>query len=329
MSVSIGLTLTCFLQTGFFLKFKRPLTLADFDRKTTTWLILIHVGALLAPFFFTWPAFWTFVGLYLLTGGIGICVCFHRLLTHRSFKTYKPIEYFMTIIGCLTAQRSPIWWVAQHRVHHSASDEENDPHSPKHGFLWSHVVWCMVDKRVENENETYKRYAPDLANDAGHRWIQKNHELFPLIAAVALFLIGGMPFLVWGFFVRSVAVYHATWLVNSAGHLLGYQNYGTGEDSKNNWLLAFLAFGDGWHNNHHAYQSWAKHGHHRWWEFDPSYYFIKTLEFFGLAWDVRDGRKTIFKQAPVPQRPVSSRPAPSEKAPDTEPETLEEEALPV
>lgn len=286
------------------------LTLQDFDPKTTIWLILIHAGSLLAPFYFTWKAFWVCIALYCITGGLGICVCFHRLLSHRSFKTYKPIEYFLTILGCMTAQRSPVWWVAHHRKHHAFSDKEGDPHSPREGFFWSHVLWCMLDKRVPDENETYKRYAPDLANDSGHRWIQKTHEQWPLLLAIALFIAGGMPFLIWGFFVRSLLVYHGTWLVNSAGHIFGYQNYATGEDSKNNWFFALFTFGDGWHNNHHAQQSWAKHGHHRWWELDVSYYFIKTLQFLGLAWDVRDGRGTASKPAapsPVPD-PQDSEP---------------------
>ncbi len=278
------------------MKLKKPLTLQDFDPKTTIWLIFTHLGCLLAPFYFTWNAFWVFILLYCITGGLGICVCFHRLLSHRSFKTPKWIEYLLTILGCLTAQRSPIFWVATHRRHHAASDEEDDPHSPRHGFFWSHMVWCMMDKRVPDENEAFKKYAPDLANDAGHRWIQKTHEHWPVLAAAALFIAGGMPFLVWGFFVRTVAVYHGTWIVNSGGHLLGYQNYKTGEDSKNNGLFALVSFGDGWHNNHHAYPSWAKHGHHRSWEFDPSFYFIKTLEFLGLAYDVRSGSIPKSKQ---------------------------------
>lgn len=282
------------------MKPNRPLTFQDFDFKTTSWLIFTHLGCLLAPFYFTWQAFWVFAALYFLTGGLGICVGFHRLLTHRSFKTPKPVEYFLTILGCLTAQRSPIFWVSTHRRHHAASDEDNDPHSPKHGFFWSHMLWCTLEKRPSDENEAFKRYAPDLANDPGHRWIQKTHEHWPVLAAVLLFAAGGMPFLVWGFFVRTVAVYHATWLVNSAGHVFGYQNYNTGEDSKNNWLLALLAFGDGWHNNHHAYQAWAKHGNHRWWEFDMSYGVIKTLEFFRLAYDIRGGQAPLKKAASAP-----------------------------
>ena len=275
----------------------KSLTIQDFDAKTSIWLILVHLGCLLAPFYFTWPAFWVCVALYLITGALGITVGFHRLLTHRSFKTPKAVEYALTIIGCLTAQRSPIFWVATHRQHHAASDEDDDPHSPRHGLIWAHFLWCMVAKRPQDENEFFKKYAPDLASDPGHRWIQKTHEQWPVLLAAALFLIGGMPFLVWGFFVRTAAVYHATWLVNSAGHLLGYQNYNTGEDSKNSGLLALLTFGDGWHNNHHAYQTWANHGHHRWWEFDPSFYVIKTLEFFGLASDLR-GRTPPKKQQP-------------------------------
>lgn len=268
------------------MKLKEKIRGRTWDKPTTGWLIFIHAGCLLAPFTFTWSAFWVCLFIYVLTGGLGIALCYHRLLAHRSFTTPKPVEYFLTILGCVAAQRSPIYWVARHRQHHAASDTAEDPHTPQHGFIWSHMIWPMMDMRVEDENEFYGKLCPDLANDAGHRWIQKTHEIWPLLAALGLFLVGGLPWLVWGFFVRTAIVYHVTWLVNSLGHLWGYQNYNSRDDSRNNPLVALLAFGDGWHNNHHAYPGLAQHGH-RWWEVDPAFLVIRLMERFGLAAKVR------------------------------------------
>lgn len=269
------------------MKLKEPITLQSLDIPTTTWLVLMHLGCFLAPFYFTWGAFWTFVGLYILTGLFGVTIGFHRLLTHRSFKTPKWFEYAITMICTLTAQRSPVYWVAKHRMHHAFSDTDKDPHSPRHGFWWSHMLWVVTDKRVPDENEYYKKYAPDLASDPGHRWIQKTHNIWPLLLGAGLLIFGGLPYLVWGLFVRTTVVYHLTWVVNSAGHVWGYQNYDTGEDSKNNFLLSLLTFGEGWHNNHHAYQTLAHHGCHKWWEVDITYLTIRLLGFLGLAWDIR------------------------------------------
>lgn len=263
------------------------ITAKKFEPKTTTWIILMHLGCLAAPFTFTWPAFWVCVALYWVTGGLGICLCFHRLLTHRSYRVPKALEYVLTVLGCMSAQRSPIFWVARHRLHHAKSDTIEDVHSPKYGFWHAHMLWAMLEPRPEDENEFYRTYAPDLASDPGHRFIQKTHEFWPLLLAVVLFAAGGLPFLVWGVFVRTTAVYHGTWLVNSAAHVWGYRNYKTSDNSRNNWWVALLTFGEGWHNNHHAYQAMARHGH-RWWEIDTTYYVIRMLRFLGIARDVRD-----------------------------------------
>ena len=258
-----------------------------YEKKTTGWLIFIHLGCLLAPFTFTWQGFWTWIILYGVIGGLGIALCFHRLLSHRSFKTPKWVEYFLTIIGCLAAQRSPIFWVATHRKHHAFSDTERDPHSPRDGFLWAHMIWPMKEPRPADENEYYKKFAPDLAADPGHRWIQKTHELWPILLAVTLFVAGGLPLLEWGFFVTLATVYHGTWFVNSLGHIWGYRNYRWKDDSQNNPIIAFFAFGDGWHNNHHAYPALAHHGFHKPWEFDLAFVVIKIMGFLGLASNIR------------------------------------------
>ncbi len=259
---------------------------APFDKKTTIWIIMIHAFCLLAPFTFTWRGFYTFIVLYCVIGMLGIVIGFHRLLTHRSFKTPKWVEYAFAIIACLSAQRSPIFWVATHRQHHVFSDGEGDPHSPKDGFWWAHVIWAMKNLRPEDENAYYKQYAPDLANDAGHRWIQKYHETFPLLLAISLFVIGGLPLFVWGFCMTLAAVYHGTWMVNSVDHTWGYKNYKIKDDSRNNALVNIFTFGDGWHNNHHAHPTLARNGH-KFWEWDPAYGFIRLMSWVGLASGVR------------------------------------------
>lgn len=256
------------------------------DWRITTWIILMHAGALLAPFTFTWPAFYVCIGLTIAVYGFGISLCYHRLLTHRAFKVPKPLEYFLTVLGCCSGQRTPIYWVARHRKHHAFVDREGDPHTPKDGFIWAHMIWPMADLRVKDENAFYGDIAPELANDPGHRFLQKTYELWPLGMGAILFLVGGLPFLVWGFFLRHVLVYHFTWLVNSACHRWGYRNYETRDNSKNNHWAWFITFGEGFHNNHHAFPSLARHGHH-WWEFDISYYIIRFLGAIGIATEIK------------------------------------------
>jgi len=249
----------------------------------------------LAPFTFTWPAFFVCLGLLGFVSGLGVSLCYHRLLSHRCFKVWKPLEYFLTMLGCCAGQRTPIYWVARHRKHHAFADREGDPHTPLDGFIWSHMIWPMADLRVKDENEFYGDIVPELANDPGHRFLQKTYEFWPLLIGATLFLTGGLSFLVWGFFVRHVLVYHLTWMVNSIGHVWGYTNYQTPDNSRNNFWMWLFTFGDGFHNNHHAYPSVAKHGHH-WWEFDISYCIIRFLGFVGLATDIRSQIPSVSKQ---------------------------------
>lgn len=246
-----------------------------------------HFGALFAPFTFTWPAFWTFLILVWVTGGLGICLCYHRLLTHRSFKCPKWFEYFLTFLGTLTLQGTPLFWVGTHRYHHATSDTEEDPHSPHHGgFWWSHMLWFFKYTPKLEDKELWIQYAPELEKDAGHRFIAQYHWIGPCALGAVLFLIGGWPLLVWGFFLRTAAVLHMTWLVNSATHQWGYQSFASRDNSKNLWWVALIGFGEGWHNNHHAFQSSARHGL-RWWEIDVTYLTIKLLSFVGLASAIR------------------------------------------
>ncbi|WP_406695391.1 fatty acid desaturase [Singulisphaera sp. Ch08] len=254
------------------------------------WIGALHVGALLAfvPSYFTWQALGVCVFLHWVTGGIGITMTYHRLLTHRSFATRpKALEYVMTAIGCCASEGGPIGWVADHRRHHAHSDEEDDVHSPNRGFGWAHMFWWMTpDITSIHTPEYYKRWAPDLYKDPILRTLDKYFIVFPILSAVALYAIGGMPWLVWGFFVRSILVLHTTWLVNSATHIWGYRSYQTRDHSTNLWWVALVTYGEGWHNNHHAFQTSARHGL-RWWEVDMTYMAIRFLSFFGITYAIK------------------------------------------
>jgi stearoyl-CoA desaturase (delta-9 desaturase) len=259
----------------------------------TIWIASIHLGALAAPFCFSWEGLGVALVLSWVTGGLGICLGFHRLLTHGSFETYRPLKWFFTTMGTLAGEGPPIMWVAAHRKHHIHSDQDEDPHTPMHGGWWSHVLWMLPKHETRYWSEMYRRYAPDMLNDKFVRFLNRNFLWLQLGMGLLLFatgwLIGGVPlgvsFLVYGLFVRSIYVLHVTWFVNSASHIWGYQNYETDDNSRNLWWVGLLAFGEGWHNNHHADQRRARHGH-RWWELDLTYAVVWSMERLGLAWNV-------------------------------------------
>ena len=242
----------------------------------------LHVGCLAAPFYFTWGALAVAGFLWWVAGGIGVCLGFHRMLTHRSFQTFKPIEYIITTCGALSVQGSPIYWVGTHRMHHRDSDTDADPHSPKHGFDWAHMMWCVTSDPLGREP---RDLAMDMQRDPVHRWLDRYYWVPQVGLGAILYAIGGMPWFIWGVCVRTVFSYHATWFVNSAGHTWGYRNFDTREFSTNNWWVAVLAFGEGWHNNHHAFSRSARHGL-RWFEIDMTWYTIRLMEKLHLAWNV-------------------------------------------
>jgi stearoyl-CoA desaturase (delta-9 desaturase) len=268
------------------------------------WLSVVHVGCLAAPFFFSWEAVALTLGLHWLTGGIGICLGFHRHLTHLSFSTYRPVRWLLAFIGGLAGEGAVIDWVANHRKHHAHSDEEGDPHSPHDGPWWSHIFWLGVWKGPQAHAEHVRRWVPDLAKDPVLRWIGKlflpMHFAFALVLMAAGYAYGGWwmaaSFLVWGVFVRLAFVLHSTWFVNSASHMWGYKNYETSDDSRNNWWVALLTYGEGWHNNHHKYPRMAPHGH-KWWEIDVTWLTIRLMQICGLAWDVVDYKTRSEKAA--------------------------------
>ncbi len=269
------------------------------------WILALHAGALMAlnPAWFSWSALGVCVFLHWLTGGIGICMTYHRLLTHRSFAT-RPrwLEYVLTAIGCCASEGGAVGWVADHRRHHAHSDDENDAHSPNRGFGWAHMFWWMTpDITADHTPEYLDRWAPDLYRDPVHAWLDRYNFLFPIAMGVGLYALGGMPWLVWGCFVRSILVLHATWLVNSATHLWGYRSHQTRDNSTNLWWVAMVTYGEGWHNNHHAFQTSARHGL-RWWEIDMTYIAIRLMSFLGLAYSIKQA-----KVRPQPPAPRSSR----------------------
>ena len=260
--------------------------LRNLDWGNILWIGFVHAGALLAPFCFSWSGLGICALLHWLTGGLGICLCYHRLLTHRSFAVPKPIEYVLTLLGGLATQGGAMDWVGTHRIHHRFSDEPGDPHSPKDGHWWSHMLWLFVRDAQTNGRNMWQRYVPDLFRDPIHRALHHTHFVWPLALGLGLYLLGGLSWLVWGMFVRTVAVYHCTWFVNWASHIWGYRTFPTNDESRNLWWVALFAYGEGWHNNHHAFQRSARHGM-RWWEFDPTYWTIRVMEFFGLARQIR------------------------------------------
>ncbi|MBD5606648.1 MAG: fatty acid desaturase [Candidatus Eremiobacteraeota bacterium] len=250
-------------------------------------LLLIHIGALgvFLPMFFSWSAVAVAVVFYILTGG-GITLAYHRLLTHRSLVVPKPVEYALTIVGVLALQGGPIEWVAQHRAHHAHTDKDGDPHNSHRGMPWAHIEWLFRTNQDRVAPEDRARWAPDLVKDPGMRFIEKYNVLMTVALAVVFLLVGGWSWVIWGIFARLVFTYHCTWLVNSASHAVGYQTYRTGDRSTNSWWVALLTFGEGWHNNHHAFPFSARHGL-RWFEFDLTWLTIKAMAWLKLASNVK------------------------------------------
>ncbi|AHB89548.1 delta-9 acyl-lipid desaturase DesC [Thermosynechococcus sp. NK55a] len=252
---------------------------------TATFIIFVHLGALLAflPSMFSWRAVLLALVLHWLTAGIGITLGWHRLVSHRSFQVPKWLEYFLVFCGTLSMQGGPIWWVGLHRHHHLYSDQPNDHHDSRKGFWWSHIEWMFREVPAEAE---IPRFTKDIADDPVYQFLDKYFLPIQVVLAIVLYLWGGWPFVVWGIFVRLVTVYHTTWLVNSATHTFGYRTFETTDHSTNCWWVALLTFGEGWHNNHHAYQYSARHGL-QWWELDLTWLTIRFLQLLGLATKVR------------------------------------------
>lgn len=249
------------------------------------YMALIHVGALFAllPSNFSWKAVGLVVFLHWVTGGLGITLGWHRLVSHRSFQTPKWLEYFLVFCGALACQGGVIHWVGLHRIHHLHSDTEPDPHDSNKCFWWSHMGWMFYQVPAHDD---IPRFTKDIWDDPVYKFLQNYFVPVQVVLGLLLFAIGGWPFVVWGIFVRLVVVFYCTWFVNSATHKFGYRTYDSNDRSKNCWWVALVTYGEGWHNNHHAYQYSARHGM-KWWEIDFTWMTIQFLQLLGLAQKVK------------------------------------------
>ena len=257
------------------------------QRRSLNWLVflfmlLFHIAAVGALFCFSWSALAVAVVFYVVAINVGIGMGYHRLLTHRGYKVPKWIEYTMAVCATLSLEGGPIVWVATHRVHHQNTDVLGDPHSPHEGGWWSHAGWIIYGAGAAGEPGMLAKYAPDLAKDRFYVWLTRFHWVPLVVLALVLLAVGGWPWVLWGIFLRVTVGLHATWLVNSATHMWGSKRFATKDDSRNNWWVALLTGGEGWHNNHHAHPVSARHGL-AWYEFDVNYYGIWMLEKIGLA----------------------------------------------
>ena len=258
-----------------------------------TVIAAFHLGAVAALFCFHWSSLAVFLAMWLLSQNVGIAISYHRQLTHRSFIAPKWVEYAMATCGSMALQGGPIYWVAVHRLHHQLTDKPGDPHSPRDGKWWSHMGWILRGA-LHNETTTLSRYVPDLEREGFYRWLEVWHWLPITLVGIALVCSGaavggwklGLSWLLWGALLRVTIGFHVTWLVNSATHLWGTRRFNTRDDSTNNWWVALLTGGEGWHNNHHAYPISATHGM-AWWEIDFNYWGIRLLALFRLARNIK------------------------------------------
>ena len=255
-------------------------------------LLSVHLIALAgAPFALSRAGLAAMIVMYFVTG-FGVTVGYHRRLTHRSYGAPQWLDRVLAVLGLLSGEGPPIFWVAHHRKHHGFSDEADDPHSPRAGFWWAHCLWMMPRKSRPELGLLYKRWAPELVKDRFYLFLESSYIYWHVVLGGLLFFVGqriggwriGGSLVIYGLFVRMVLVLHSTWLVNSACHVWGYRNYKTDDNSKNNPFVGLVALGEGWHNNHHHMQNTANHGE-RWWEIDLSFLVILILA--GLSWPLK------------------------------------------
>lgn len=252
---------------------------------TIFFVALFHILAVASLFFFSWQNFAAFFILMWVAGSWGIGIGYHRLLTHRGFRTPRWLERVLAACGTLALQSGPISWVTTHRIHHAFTETDRDPHSPRNGTYWSHIGWIFRGT-AQNQPETARqRYSPDLLRDPVLRVLDRYYFVTSVMAGLVLLAIGGWQMVLWGIFFRTVFGWHATWLVNSATHLWGRRRFVTRDDSRNNAMVAAITFGEGWHNNHHAYPRSARHGLSAS-EIDLNWMQIRLLEKLGLVRDV-------------------------------------------
>ncbi len=267
--------------------------------------ILLHL-AVAGVFWvgFSWVAFWVCVALYLIRM-FAITGFYHRYFSHKNFKTSRVLQFVFAFIAASSAQRGPLWWASHHREHHIHADEINDPHSPRHkGFLWSHTLWFLSDKNFATQSSRIK----DFMKYRELRWLDRFDVVAPVVLVFILYMLGvflennypalntsGMQLVIWGFFISTVLLYHATYTINSLAHRFGSRRFETKDDSRNNFWLAIITLGEGWHNNHHYFSGTVRQGF-RWWEIDMTFYTLKAMSWLGLVWDLKPIPEKIKQQ---------------------------------
>lgn len=269
--------------------------------------VFLHLGAAMV-LVTGWSLFSLAVcgSLYLLRM-FAVTAFYHRYFSHRSFKTSRFMQFCFAVLGASAVQKGPLWWAAHHRQHHKSSDHDGDPHSPVlRGFLWSHIGWITSSQNMPTDYSL----VPDFASYPELRWLNRFDWFVPAMLALVLYLAGealnqahpelgcnGTQLLVWGFFVSTVLLFHATCFTNSLNHMLGTRRYATSDSSRNNFFLAMLTMGEGWHNNHHRFSSSARQGF-MWWELDLSYYLLVLLSKLGLVWDLKPVPAAVLAEKP-------------------------------
>lgn len=238
-----------------------------------------------------------FLRMFTIIGG------YHRYFSHRSYKTSRLFQFCIALLGGTCVQKGALWWASNHRWHHRFSDTPQDVHSPvQRGFWWSHVGWILSDEHEETKWDQI----PDLAKYPELRFLNTYHLLPPILYGTAFYLLGGWSALVWGFVVSTVLLWHGTFTINSLCHVWGSKRYQTTDESRNNFWLSLLTLGEGWHNNHHCYQSAARQGFF-WWEIDVGYYTLRALSFIGLVSDLRQPPMELLEAKRIDRKEGAKR----------------------
>ncbi len=272
--------------------------------------IVLHLGCLMVLWVgFSWTAFWVMLMSYLIRM-FAITAFFHRFFSHKSFQAKKWVARSFAVIGTAATQRGPLWWAAHHRHHHIHSDQDGDAHAPKHGFWNSHMLWFLREENFK----TNKAKVKDLSQDPFLVWVDRHDMLFPVLYALLLWAVGsvyaavfptagtsGLQWLVWGYFIATVLLSHVTYTINSLSHVFGTQDYETGDESRNHWLLAVLTLGEGWHNNHHCYPGSARQGF-KTWQIDISYSALKLMAKLGWVWELKQPNPVVLNKKRIRSR---------------------------
>jgi stearoyl-CoA desaturase (Delta-9 desaturase) len=277
---------------------------------TITIFWIVQASAVLAFFVpFAWPLVALWAGSHFLRA-IGLTLAFHRYFAHRAFQMNRGVRFVWAFIGTAAMQKGPLWWAGHHVNHHRFADREGDPHSPLvSGVYYAHIGWFLNDAkhdRLESSNPVMRDFgrAPEIV------WLDRYFFVPPLALALGMFLLGGMPWLIWGFCLPTMSLAHATFAINTVNHMFGSRRFDTIDESRNNVITAFFAVGEGWHNNHHRYQRAARNGFY-WWEFDPTWYAIKGMGLLGLAWNLQPVPARIYEEARAARTGQARRKTPS------------------